>query len=63
MDGQLEKKKLEKAKGEPVKNKELCFHGSILVSKHKIEWQWVKGTQVIWYETADMLANRGIDEL
>ena len=35
-----------------------------LVSKHKIEWQWVKGhSGDIGNETADMLANRGIDEL
>ena len=52
------------AKGEPVKNKELWLQLDQLVSKHKIEWQWVKGhSGDIGNETADMLANRGIDEL
>ena len=52
------------AKGEPVKNKELWLQLDQLVSKHKIEWQWVKGhSGDIGNETADMLSNRGIDEL
>ena len=52
------------ANKQDVKNKELWLQLDQLVSKHKIEWQWVKGhSGDIGNETADMLANRGIDEL
>ena len=47
-----------------INDKELWLQLDQLVSKHKIEWQWVKGhSGDIGNETADMLANRGIDEL
>ena len=59
-----------KAKGwrtankKPVKNKELWVALDKLVSKHSIDWQWVRGhTGHPENEAADQLANAGIDEL
>ena len=59
-----------KAKGwktaskKPVKNKELWVVLDKLVSKHSIDWQWLRGhTGHPENEAADQLANTGIDEL
>ena len=48
----------------PVKNKDLWQILEESISKHNIEWQWVKGHAGIpGNERADELANQGIDEL
>ena len=48
----------------PVKNKELWLKLDELASKHKIDWQWVKGhSGHLENERADLLANQGIDDL
>ena len=48
----------------PVKNIELWKELDELRDKHNIKWNWVKGhSGDAGNETADMLANRGIDEL
>ena len=48
----------------PVKNKDLWQILEESISKHNIEWQWVKGHAGIpGNEKADELANQGIDEL
>ena len=48
----------------PVKNKDLWQILEESISKHNIEWQWVKGHAGIpGNEKADELANKGIDEL
>ena len=48
----------------PVKNKDLWQVLEESISKHNIEWRWVKGHAGIpGNEKADELANRGIDEL
>jgi len=48
----------------PVKNKELWVKLDELASKHKIDWQWVKGhSGHLENERADLLANQGIDNL
>ena len=48
----------------PVKNIELWKKLDELRYKHTIKWNWVKGhSGDPGNETADMLANRGIDEL
>ena len=48
----------------PKSNRNEIEYKNIVLAKHKIEWQWVKGhSGDIGNETADMLANRGIDEL
>ena len=48
----------------PVKNIELWKKLDELRDKHTIKWNWVKGhAGDPGNETADMLANRGIDEL
>lgn len=59
-----------KAKGwrtaskKPVKNVDLWQELDQLTQKHKIHWVWVKGhAGNDGNETADRLANRGIDEL
>ncbi|MEY2972371.1 MAG: ribonuclease HI [Gammaproteobacteria bacterium] len=52
------------ANKKPVKNKELWQELDGLVSKHNIEWKWVKGHAGIpGNERADELANLGIDNL
>tara|TARA_X000000950_G_C13768530_1_gene599927 strand:+ start:557 stop:988 length:432 start_codon:yes stop_codon:yes gene_type:complete len=52
------------ANKKPVKNKELWKELDELRDKHTIKWNWVKGhSGDPGNETADMLANRGIDEL
>ena len=52
------------ANKKPVKNKDLWEELDQLVSKHSIDWQWVRGhTGHPENEAADQLANTGIDEL
>ncbi len=59
-----------KAKGwktaskKPVKNVDLWQRLDEEIQRHKIEWKWVKGhSGDLGNDTADALANRGIDEL
>ena len=48
----------------PVKNKDLWHALDEAVGRHDIDWRWVKGhVGNPGNETADELANRGIDEL
>ena len=48
----------------PVKNQDLWRQLDALAAKHDIEWHWVRGhTGHPENERADVLANRGIDEL
>jgi ribonuclease HI len=48
----------------PVKNVDLWQRLSAALDKHTVEWHWVRGhTGHPENERADMLANRGIDEL
>jgi len=48
----------------PVKNKDLWCALDEAVSRHEIEWHWVRGhTGVPGNEMADALANQGIDDL
>ena len=48
----------------PVKNQDLWQALDDAVDRHDIDWRWVKGhTGNPGNETADELANRGIDEL
>ena len=48
----------------PVKNVDLWKELDELRDEHNIKWKWVKGhSGDLGNETADMLANRGIDEL
>lgn len=52
------------ASKKPVKNKELWQELQTQISKHDIEWHWVKGhTGHVENELADELANKAIDEL
>ena len=48
----------------PVKNKELWMRLDQLTQFHNVSWNWVKGhSGHRENEIADMLANKGIDEL
>lgn len=48
----------------PVKNQDLWQALDVAVSRHEIEWRWVKGHDGNpGNEAADALANQGIDEL
>jgi ribonuclease HI len=48
----------------PVKNVDLWQRLDLAISRHRVEWQWVRGhTGHAENERADELANRGIDEL
>ena len=48
----------------PVKNQDLWQALDEAISRHQIEWKWVRGhTGVPGNEAADALANQGIDEL
>ena len=52
------------ASKKPVKNVDLWQKLDSLISKHKINWHWIKGhSGHRENEIADELANRGIDEL
>ena len=47
-----------------VKNKELWKKLDQLISHHQVKWHWVKGhSGDIGNETADLLANKGIDSI
>lgn len=48
----------------PVKNQDLWQALDEAISRHDIKWRWVRGhTGVQGNEDADLLANKGIDEL
>lgn len=48
----------------PVKNKDLWMALDEAVARHKIDWRWVKGHDGNrGNETADELANLGVDEI
>jgi ribonuclease HI len=48
----------------PVKNDDLWRELDVLVQQHQIQWIWVKGhAGDIGNERADMLANKGVDQL
>ncbi len=48
----------------PVKNQDLWLQLDTLAAKHDIEWHWVRGHDGHpENERADVLANRGIDEM
>ena len=52
------------ASKKPVKNVDLWQKLDSLISKHKIDWHWIKGhSGHRENEIADEVANRGIDEL
>ena len=52
------------ANKKPVKNVDLWQRLSAALDKHEVEWHWVRGhTGHPENERADVLANRGIDEL
>ena len=47
-----------------VKNKELWQKLDQLISQHRVQWHWVKGhSGDAGNETADLLANKGIDSI
>tara|TARA_B100001113_G_scaffold352914_1_gene355591 strand:+ start:1455 stop:1889 length:435 start_codon:yes stop_codon:yes gene_type:complete len=47
-----------------VKNKELWQKLDKLISQHQVKWNWVKGhSGDAGNETADLLANKGIDSI
>lgn len=51
------------ASKEPVKNADLWQALDEQVSRHRVEWQWVRGhTGHPGNERADQLANRGVEE-
>ena len=55
---------MERCNKKPVKNIDLWKELDELRDEHNIKWNWVKGhSGDPGNETADMLANRGIDEL
>ena len=48
----------------PVKNDDLWRQLDVLAASHEIEWLWIKGhAGHEGNERADMLANRGVEEL
>ena len=52
------------ASKQPVKNVDLWRRLDELVHAHQVDWAWVKGhAGHLGNERADVLANRGIDEL
>ena len=52
------------ASKKPVKNQDLWQALDEAISRHEIDWRWVRGhTGVPGNEDADRLANQGIDEL
>ena len=52
------------ANRKPVKNQDLWQTLDNAAARHDITWKWVRGhTGVVGNEEADVLANRGIDEL
>lgn len=62
--GNWKQKNWRTANKQPVKNIDLWQRLDELVSRHDVEWHWVKGhSGHPENEVADELANRGIDEL
>lgn len=58
------RKDWKKADNKPVKNKDLWLELNRLNEFHNVTWSWVKGhSGHRENEMADMLANKGIDEL
>jgi len=52
------------AEKKPVKNEDLWRRLDAAVAQHDVDWQWVRGhTGHAENERADVLANRGIDEM
>jgi ribonuclease HI len=52
------------ASKKPVKNVDLWQRLEKALSAHQVEWKWVRGhTGHVENERADVLANRGVDEL
>lgn len=48
----------------PVKNSDLWRELEVQSSRHQVEWRWIKGhSGHADNETADLLANRGIDNI
>ncbi len=48
----------------PVKNEDLWRRLDAAIERHEIQWQWVKGhSGNVGNDSADRLANQGIDEL
>ena len=48
----------------PVKNEDLWRRLDVAITKHKVEWKWVKGhSGNTGNDRADVLANLGIDSL
>ena len=48
----------------PVKNQDLWQRLDAALAGHDVQWRWVRGhTGNVGNERADVLANRGIDEL
>lgn len=48
----------------PVKNVDLWKQLDLAVAEHQVDWAWVKGhSGHLENDRADMLANRGIDEM
>lgn len=48
----------------PVKNDDLWRQLDVLVQQHQIQWIWVKGhAGDVGNERADMLANKGVEQL
>ena len=60
---QLEKNNWRKSDKKPVENKDLWEQLDKLVSKHSVNWEWVKGhSGEQGNEIADGLARKGRDE-
>ncbi len=58
------KKNWKNSHGKPVKNQDLWQQLDALVSKHQVQWKWVRGhTGDVGNERADALANEAIDRL
>jgi len=48
----------------PVKNQELWQRLDAAAQRHQVQWRWVKGhSGDVGNERADLLANRGLDEM
>lgn len=51
------------AAGKPVRNADLWRRLDAAARRHRVEWRWVKGhAGVVGNETADALANQGLEE-
>ena len=64
MDPRLEKNGWKTSAKKQVKNQELWMKIDVLNNFHEVKWKWVKGhSGHRENEIADLLANKGIDEL